>query len=299
MLYTTKELRGKHIYGGKNGTRNKGKITRTVFYPDRMRVIGFIIRRPDILLMIKRSDIFVALDALAFRGDRIEAGQEADAWDENAFKRLGVSFDDCFLWEDMPLITESGYELGRVGSMQFDTANGDVDAIEVTEGAAARTLTGDFEIPVDYVRGYHDGNLVVSAEARDIEASGGLAAAAGRGIAIAGKKVSGAAAKAGEAVDKGAYALGGIIGQTTNRLQKAGKSDIDAEDAAEDDTIVDGRQALPEGEKVDDPSIGEAAAYAFGRQIGKTRGMFSSFKEEYDKNSKTDYENEHEDEQVR
>lgn len=284
MYHNSRELQGKRVYGGKKGTRKKGKISRAVFYPDSMRLAGFVLRRPDILLMFKRSDVFVAMDALAIRGDHIVADNDADAWNQGAFDRLGLCFDECFMWEDMPIITTSGIELGGVRSLHFDASTGYVDSLEVSEGPAAHALTGDYEIPIDLVRGHHDDSLVVDDEAYGIEASGGLAAAAGRGVAKAGKAVSDATAKAGEAVNRGAYALGGIIGDAKSHIQTAGKPDTTKSDDTQYDTNTVTNKDSSQSNEVEDESTGEAAAYAIGKQLGKTKGMFASFKGEFEKN---------------
>ena len=61
-LITTKELVGTKVLGGKDGTQRIGKVHCCVFHPTEKRVIGFLIKRPDLLLMFHRADSFVTLD---------------------------------------------------------------------------------------------------------------------------------------------------------------------------------------------------------------------------------------------
>lgn len=70
--YLISELLGVPVYEpGKKGKPSKrvGKVRHFVFHPKARRVVGFTVKRPDIALMARRSDLFVALD-----GFEIEEG---------------------------------------------------------------------------------------------------------------------------------------------------------------------------------------------------------------------------------
>ena len=60
-LITTHELTGTRVLGGKKGTKRIGKIRRFVFHPKEKRVIGFVVKRPDLLWMFHRADVFLSL----------------------------------------------------------------------------------------------------------------------------------------------------------------------------------------------------------------------------------------------
>ena len=48
-LTTTDELTGVRVIGGKKGTKRIGKVRRFVFHPKEKRVVGFVVKRPDLL----------------------------------------------------------------------------------------------------------------------------------------------------------------------------------------------------------------------------------------------------------
>jgi uncharacterized protein YrrD len=335
------------VYGGKRG-RKKGKIAHAVCDPACTRVLGFLVKRPDVLLMFKRHDVFVSLSALTRRDKGYLVADHADAWGDAALSSLCDDPDGCVLPERMPLVTSSGVALGFVADLRFDADSGRIEAFEVSEGVASRALVGDFEMPAQLLRSVTRDHLVADDRAHDIDTAGGLAAAAGRGVARMGAAASKAAHKTGEAVDKGAFALGTAIGKARKSLSDmpsgrvdgagagsssaddfgdvAGKADVsyefpdgtavaifDQEAGAAGDAIPadskdvsassvangaceptdelgESDESSGAGEPGDaqadrgKPSLGEAAAFAFGRQIGKTKGMFSAFREEYEKN---------------
>ena len=60
-LVTSHDIRKLRVVGGKKGTKRIGKVKSCVFHPTERRCIGFIVKRPDLLWMFHRKDIFVAL----------------------------------------------------------------------------------------------------------------------------------------------------------------------------------------------------------------------------------------------
>ena len=123
-MLTTKELKNfkvcKPAKPGKEFTKDGvprhkkkiGKVFKTVFSPDGLRVVGFIVRQPDLLWMIKRPEKFHALDAFDILDDAIVPTMGADSWDERAIKRLGVDWDTCILWEGIEVHDPSGADIG-------------------------------------------------------------------------------------------------------------------------------------------------------------------------------------------
>ena len=176
---TTKSYRGTKVLGGKKGTRKIGKIGVTIFHPTEPRVVGFVVKRPDFLLMIKRKDKFLAFDAFEEVDGRFRITKDKESWDEPAIERMGVDYDKCIIWENMPMRTEDGSEIGRVGIVEFNDKTGRVEKIIASDGATAKALIGSVEIPIEFIKGYRDGFLVLRPAAAEIEPSGGLAAKAG------------------------------------------------------------------------------------------------------------------------
>ena len=113
-----------------------------VFHPRERRVVGFIVKRPDLALMFHRKDLFVQLQGFDMVDGRVVLRQSPDATDKGACKALGIDYDSCVMWEGLPLMTESGETLGMVGTVTFDRETGTVNhcIIEYTPRDAIRFL---------------------------------------------------------------------------------------------------------------------------------------------------------------
>lgn len=227
-----------------------GQVRQVVFTPKGDRVVGLLARRPDAVGMIKRPDAFVALDSFAITQHGLVVTRGEDGLDQRAIDRLGLNWDSCILWRGMDAKTTDGKELGWVADVEFNANDGLVQSFYVGDGGVAESLVGDVVIPGSMLRGYQKGYMLVDPEAATLSLNGGLAAKAGEGYARAkqgGKAVASKAGKAAdEAVKKGARSVGRAIG-------KAKKSDPQK---------------------------------AVKKQLGKTKGMFGSFMDEYRKASK-------------
>ena len=70
-LTTTDELTGVRVIGGKKGTKRIGKVRRFVFHPKEKRVVGFVVKRPDLRWMFRRKDLFVAVSGYEIEDGRI------------------------------------------------------------------------------------------------------------------------------------------------------------------------------------------------------------------------------------
>lgn len=258
-LITTDELTGVRVIGGKKGTKRIGKVRRFVFHPKEKRVVGFVVKRPDLLWMFRRKDLFVAVNGYEIEDGRIVVSNDPAATNRAACKALGVDWDACVLWVGLPVMTEDGDALGVVGSVTFDRKTGVVDSVTTDSGATANALLGKREIPANLVKGFRRGMgaalaqtgaegeeseevvlgaILVAEEARDIAVEGGLAEKAGEATAVV-------VDKAHTAVDK-AKPVASAAAKKTGEVVNKG-------------------------------------AYATGKQIAATKGMFSGFKEEYDK----------------
>lgn len=322
MFYTTKQMRGLRVIGGRSGSSHIGKVAYSVCFPDRPQVAGFIVKRPDAMMVIKREDRFLAFDSWRLAGGQVMASADKDAWDDAACARLGVNLNWCVIWDGMPVITESGRELGTISEVCFERATGAIASVVLSEGHASDAILGTTEIPRERLVGYREGYIVTDDEAAQLPSAGGLAVAAGRGVARAshtvsqvaekvgakgastGAAVSGAAAKAasaaGSAIQSGAYSLGGIIGKAKRSME--GRSETppsekladgevrayihDAPDIAAGTSLSDegGAPVATKTSEDGEPAVSEKMARGVGRQIGRTIGAFAAFKEEYRKN---------------
>ncbi len=257
-LITTKELTGTRVIGGKKGNKRIGKIRRFVFHPKEKRVIGFVVKRPDLLWMFHRADQFVPIDGYDLVDGRVVLRPDAATSGKAACKAMGLNWDDCVIWMGLPVMTESGQSFGYVGDVTFNRLTGTVDSFETDSGAASNALLGKRSIPASMIRGFRRGMgaavapmgaegvesddvqlgaMLVADEVAQLDSEGGVAEAAGQATAVAVDKVqstvdkakpavSKATAAAGEAVNKGAYATGRQISRSKNMF-KDFKSEYD------------------------------------------------------------------------
>lgn len=304
-----------------------GRVRAALFTPDGKHVAGFVIKRPDVAGMIKRADAFLAWDSLRVLDEKTVLVTRADdGLDDAALRRLDLDWDRCIMWSGMDAKTTAGKALGYVSDAEYDERTGAVTRFFTADGGMARALIGSFVITPDMVRGYRDGFMIVEPGEKSVELDGGLAGAAGEGYARAkagaskvGKKVG---AAAGEAVDKGSFALGRALGKAKRAIADATEPE-DQPPAAPEVPAADVRVEKPVqriAEKGVDPkgaprqatpktyapaakkaaapksapkpaakkaaSTGDKVARAAGKQLGSLGKMFGSFKDEFDKASK-------------
>lgn len=267
--YTTHELTGKHLIDPSKDKRI-GKVRHFIFHPTEKRVLGITVKRPDAALMFHRKDVFLALDAFAVKeGEAVLTGALCNA-DRSVEAVTHVSWDDCVLWVGMPVMTESGSALGFVDNVRFDRTTGDIVSFTTENGRASDVLLGTYTIPGDLIRGFKRGKdacltqayvnyndtesidrgcVLVSDDALNTGIQGGVAAAAGRATAVVAHKAKQGGKKAKACIDE--------------KMQEA-KPTLD-------------KAARKTGQVLDN------GAYALGKQLGKTTGMFSAFKEEFKK----------------
>lgn len=199
-----------------------GRVRQVVFAPKGDRVVGLLVRRPDVAGMVKREDAFVAVDSFVAHDAGLVVSR-ADGLDAAAIERLGLDWDACILWTGMDAKTTDGKELGWVSDVEFSQKTGLVESFFVGDGSVAESLVGDVVIPRNMLVGYKSGYMLVDPKAADLALNGGLAAKAGESYGRAkheGKEAMAKAGKvAGEAVETGARSVGRAIG-------KAKKTDV-------------------------------------------------------------------------
>lgn len=300
-----------------------GRVRAAVFSPDGKHVAGFVIKRPDVAGMVKRADAFVAWDALKRMDEKtLLVSRPEDGLDDAALRRLELDWDRCIMWSGMDAKTTDGKPLGYVSDAEYDEKTGEVTRFFTADGGMARALIGSFVITVDMVRGYRDGFMIVDARGKSVALDGGLAGAAGEGYARAkagasevGKKVG---AAAGEAVDKGSFALGRALGKAKRAIADATAPEDEPpavpEVPAANVRVEKPAQRIadksagpapakkpkpktyapadkpaakkPAPKKKPAPSTGDKVARAAGKQLSGLGKMFGSFKDEFDKASK-------------
>ncbi len=259
-LVTSNDMYRMRVLGGKRAHRI-GRVKSCVFHPSAKRCIGFVVKRPDLLWMFRRKDLFVALDGFDFIDGRIVVKNNADASGSEACRRLGVNWDDCILWEGMPLITADGTAVGYVSNITFSLTTGEVSEVVASNGAAAKYLLGTLSVPGRLIYGFRRGmgaQLAVRSDSREsvsedkefmgailvsddvwaLHPEGGWAEAAGDLTAKASARVKEKVAEYKPKVQAATHAAGKVVND---------------------------------------------GAYAVGKQLAASKGMFSAFKEEFEK----------------
>lgn len=265
-LISTKELTGLRVVSNRikvkkgeevESTRKIGKVRACVFHPYEKRFVGLIVKRPDAAMMFHRKDLFIAYNGYDLVDGRVVL-REDGLTDGAACKAMNISWDDCVLWVGMPVMTRSGATLGYVGDIVVERETGAIVTLEVTAGVTANAILGVRSIPVDLIRGFRQG-IGMELSTYDEEGEERILGAilvddAAAAIATEG----GVAEKAGEATAKVSYK---------------------AQEAVESVKPVVSEAAAVTGKAVN------KGAYVTGRQLVRARGMFSGFKEEYQKAS--------------
>lgn len=192
---------------GRDGTRKRvGKVVEVLFHPDKPVVVGLMVERPDILFLIRRKDLIVALDATKVLDDKVVV-DGPKAWGKSAGRRLGIDWAKSVIWKGQPVSTESGEKLGYVRDAVFSEEDGHLNGLGLTSGIAADVTIGTKDLPAKFVRGWDGTKIVVSDEALAIQSDGGAAAVAGRTTAVATHvAVAGAVAATESAKKAAAYA---------------------------------------------------------------------------------------------
>ena len=256
---TTDELTGVRVIGGKNGTKRIGKVRRFVFHPKEKRCVGFIVKRPDLLWMFRRKDKFVSIEGYDLVDGRISIRNVPEATDRAACKALGVDWDECVLWIGLPVMTEGGDAFGTVGNVTFNRITGEVVSFDTDSGATANALLGKRTVSADLIKGFRRG-------------MGAALAQVGQEGVASDDVVLGAIMVSDEVKDLAAE--GGVA-------EKAGQATAVAMDKVH--TTVDKvKPVASEAAKKTGEAVNKGA-YATGKQIAKSKTMFSDFKDEYDK----------------
>lgn len=298
-MWQAHNLMGKKVLKIKQGNKQEKKLVRVgkarmiLCDPSGRRVVGLLVKQPDIAGMVKRPDIFIALDGLHLIPEGILIDESTPAiFDDEARKRLGLDWDACIMWSGMDAKTQSNKELGYVNNFVFDEKSGAIDYFCIGDGSVAQSLVGSLCIPAALLKGYAKGFMIVDDAAANLELSGGVAARAGEGYAkakIAGKDAAKAAGEAtAKAVDKGSHALGKSIGDL-KRASIEAKEAYKAEAPKPKGKTTAGKTTAGKtktiSKNVQKPASAQAAREV-GKQLNKMGKMFSAFANEYKKSSK-------------
>ncbi len=199
----------------------KGKVLGTInfvlFHPDEMRAVGIEIRPRALGYVVERKPQYFALDALEIHKDHVDLVEPKAASGASAERRLGFSWDDTVIWSYHDVWTTSGTVMGQVVNIVFDKT-GAVRNIKVSDGATADIAIGRYTVEAEHIIGFDGAVIRVENAVDDMSASGGLAAQAGKGAAVA----KYAAAQAGDGAIKATVTVAKAVkkSKTAKRAKK-------------------------------------------------------------------------------
>ncbi len=292
-LVTSHDIRKLRVVGGKKGTKRIGKVKACVFHPSERRCIGFMVKRPDLLWMFHRKDIFVALDGFDFIDGRIRIKADAPTSGPAVCRSMGIDWDACVMWGGLPVMTANEVAIGYVNNITFDIESGRVEAIEAHNGAAAKLLLGTLEVPAEYIKGFKrgmgadlavkedsreageevvfKGAILVSDDVWELSPEGGWAEAAGTLSAKATARAKEAAEAAKPKVEAATAAASVAV--------KEGAEGVGRQMHATKDAFSAFKDEFNKAKSGEETEVGEEIA----EREEKTKGMFAAFKEEFDK----------------
>lgn len=258
IVTSIKKMVGTRVIKGKRVPHNIGKIREIVFFPDINSVAGFITKRSDFLFMFKRKGFFVSIKSYYMYEDYAFARPKKDSVNKKAYKALGLDPNDCVRWLGLPVITEEGEHVGVVTDVSFVHQNGDVRSIEASLGTLGKLVQGFRTIPIDMIIGYRkDVSLVLPSQDGDEEDK---------------KRPHSAILVSPEALE---------IETEQSTVSKAGER---VQGIARDANIGSDKATEKTASAIEVAGVvATKGAEATARQLKKTKGMFASFKGEYDK----------------
>ena len=305
-IINTAKLHNMNVFSSQDKAEKVGKVSDIVFHPSQKKVVGIVVRRPDIAMMFKRADLFVGIHAFDILDDCVILKNVANPFDKSACKQLGVNWDDCIYWIGFPLMSKDEKSIGTVGRVNFIPENGEVVSLEANEGTLSRALLGVKEIPAEFILGFRRGigvslrqdtveqeryaqenpeqflgAILIDEEALGVANQGGLAQKAGSASVVIAKKASRVVEKTGEAAVSGAAAVVDRVGQTKDGF--VGFKDEfnkEMEDVVQKDAQAE-KKAIEEAE-----AATVNATRAVKAHLKKSKGMFGAFRDEFKKANK-------------
>lgn len=201
---TVASLTGASILGPKG--KRIGWVTHVLFHPSEQRVVGIEMRPRPVGYMIERSPRYYAYDAFEIADEKLTLIDAKGSSGTAAAKRLGIDWEQTVIWAFQDVKTKKGREMGQVANVTF-AKDGTVRAIKVSGGMTANVAVGQHTIPAEEILGFDGDSIRVTDASNEAATSGGVAAQAGKGAAIAShtaKKAASGALTAGVAAAKAA-----------------------------------------------------------------------------------------------
>jgi sporulation protein YlmC with PRC-barrel domain len=188
-----------------------GRVARALFDPADPVIVGLEVRMQPLGHLVQRPDRYVPRSGVAVSEKQVILAEKTRLEKADG-TRSGVDWEQAVIWHAMPVRTVSGRLLGEVKDADFD-GDGRVTRLVLTRGATSDIAIGVREVPGESVLGYAEGAVRVVDAVSTPEFSGGLAAGAGKGAAVA--KVG------AERAAKGAVSAAVVAARAAKRSQVA------------------------------------------------------------------------------
>jgi hypothetical protein len=216
------EVEGVRLYGPDGSLA--GTVVNLLFHPSgEPVVVGATVRPLNALVVVGRPETYVPLSALRFERGHTWLTIDKLPKTRTSAEALGYDPELTVIWSGMPTSGPSGKQFGTVGDFDFDPGTGAVLGLVAHEGAAANAAYGRLAVSAGAVLGYSNGAVRLSAEAAELEASGGLAKASAAAVAGASESVSAVGEIVGDAVVRASTAAGRAI-KVVKESDVAGKA---------------------------------------------------------------------------
>ncbi len=160
-----------------------GRVTRALFDPSEPVLVGFEVRMNPFGFVIERPRRYVALAGVSLSTKKLRLA-EGTPLERVRGRRSGVDWEQSVVWLGMPVKTVSGETMGVVKDADIDS-EGRVLRLVLSRGVASDAAVGIREIAGDRVLGFSCDAVRIDDAERGVEFTGGVAAGAGKGTAVA------------------------------------------------------------------------------------------------------------------
>ena len=196
MSFSTSEYVGRQAYLTTDETDEEvtvKKIGRVHFFVfSKNECVGVFVKRPDVVMMVRRKDIFAPLSSINFQKKSIILDANYEKRGKAFLKERNIKLSQTFVYDGMCVEAEGGKSLGTIDNVVCD-ANGKVLSVEVSDGVASDKLLGTRTVPAELLVGMKVGTggarlvstsdnadegcgvFVVKEEAASIKFAGGAA----------------------------------------------------------------------------------------------------------------------------
>jgi sporulation protein YlmC with PRC-barrel domain len=163
--------------------KSVGRVARALFDPAEPLLVGFEIRMRPLGYMLERARRYVPRSGVTLSSKKMTLA-EGTRLEKVTGTRAGVDWEQVVIWLGMPVRTASGKLLGEVKEADLDV-DGRVSRLVLTRGATSDVAVGMREVSGECVVGFAEGAVRLDDSVASPEFSGGLAAGAGKGAAVA------------------------------------------------------------------------------------------------------------------